>query len=143
MRAVRILDGEIVETEFFLHLPQQRLVRLVQPDPHQGLTLLEDFAGLFERDLANASAAAICNAACDAHGDRAAIARRSSRWGGFGSHEKLVAEPSLEQSRHGERRFVFADERTRRVARYGKIRPLLDRSQRRELDVADDSVKDP
>jgi hypothetical protein len=32
---MRILDGEVVEAKLFLHLAQQRLVGLVQADPHE------------------------------------------------------------------------------------------------------------
>jgi hypothetical protein len=74
---VRILDREVVEAELLLHLPQRRFVGLVEADPHEGLALRENLAGIFERNVANASAAAIRNAAYDAHGDRAAIARGS------------------------------------------------------------------
>ena len=39
VRVVRILDREFVQTEFLLQLFQQRLVRLEQPDPDEGVRL--------------------------------------------------------------------------------------------------------
>ena len=55
MRRQRVLDREVVQSELLLHLAKQRLVGLVEPDPHEasGLGTLEDVADVVERHFAD------------------------------------------------------------------------------------------
>ena len=44
VRAVGVLDGQVVEAKFFLNLAQQLLVRLVQANPDKSVFVFELFA---------------------------------------------------------------------------------------------------
>ena len=44
VRAVGILNGQVVEAKFFLNLAQQLLVRLVQANPNKSVFMFELFA---------------------------------------------------------------------------------------------------
>src|ERR1051325_418380 len=48
---VRVLDGEVVQAELGLHLLQQPLVRLVEPDPHEAVVVGEDLADVLDLDV--------------------------------------------------------------------------------------------
>src|SRR5262249_44838962 len=58
MRGVRVLDGQVVEVELLLHLAQQLLVGLVDPDPDELTRELEDLADVLDVDLAEPLAVA-------------------------------------------------------------------------------------
>ena len=60
-----IFDREFVQAELFLDLSQQRVVRLVQPEPYEGLGLRDDFADVVDGDVAQALAIPIGNAVHD------------------------------------------------------------------------------
>jgi hypothetical protein len=49
----RVFNGQIVEAELFLNLPQERLVRLVEANPHERVGALEHIADIVEGDLAD------------------------------------------------------------------------------------------
>jgi len=66
--AMRVLDGQIVEPELRLYLPQELFVRLVQTNPDEAVGLLQNLAGLLERDLADTTAARVRHAVDDAGG---------------------------------------------------------------------------
>ena len=66
--AMRVLDGQIVEPELRLDLPQELFVRLVQTNPDEAVGLLQNLAGLLERDLADTTAARVRHAVDDAGG---------------------------------------------------------------------------
>ena len=66
MRGKRVFDGQIVEAELLLHFPQQRLVRLVEANPHERVGALDDIADVVERDLADLPPAGIGHARDDA-----------------------------------------------------------------------------
>ena len=57
MRAVRVLDREVVEAELVLHLVEQLLARLVQPDPDEERRIRER-----RRDLVAVSRVATAHA---------------------------------------------------------------------------------
>jgi hypothetical protein len=56
---VGVLDGEVVELELGLHLLEQGLVRLVEPDPDEGIVLLEGRADVLESHVGHAAATRI------------------------------------------------------------------------------------
>ncbi len=64
----RVFDGEIVKAELFLHLSEQRLVGLEEPDPDEGVGPLEHVADVVERDVADAPAFRIGDAGDDGAG---------------------------------------------------------------------------
>ncbi len=83
--AVSVLDGEVVEAELLLDLPQQILVRLVEADPDELALEAQDLADILEIDGAHALAVGIRHAVDDhlAHdgprrGRGAALAAHSS-----------------------------------------------------------------
>ena len=49
-----VLDRQIVQVEFLLHLPQQLLIRLVQADPDHGVFAVSPLSSLFNADVAKA-----------------------------------------------------------------------------------------
>src|SRR6185369_8240312 len=56
---VGILDGEIVQAELGLDLPQQRLVRLVESDPYEAVVEGEDVADVLDLDVGDQRAARV------------------------------------------------------------------------------------
>ena len=63
-----VLDGEVVQAELRLELPQEVEARLVQADPDHMAGLARPFAGLLDRDLGHAPAADIDGRGDDAGG---------------------------------------------------------------------------
>ena len=76
---VCVFDREFMQTELFLDLAQQRVVRLVQPEPDERIRLLDDFADVVNGDVAKALAIAVGDTVDDArHAAFAPFATRQS-----------------------------------------------------------------
>ena len=71
MGQVGVLEGEVVQLELGLHLLEQGLVRLVEPDPDEAIVLLEGRADVLEGYVGHAAATRIR----DTRDDLARVAR--------------------------------------------------------------------
>ena len=81
MRAVRVLDREVMQPERPLHLLQQLLARLVEPEPHELVRRRHHDPEVLDLHRCHPLAPAVSSAGDDAGGD---VRRRSRQGGGVG-----------------------------------------------------------
>jgi hypothetical protein len=68
VREVGVLDGQVVQPELRLDLLEQRLVRLVETDPHEAVLMLEDLGDVGQGQLAETAALGVGRAGDDRAG---------------------------------------------------------------------------
>jgi hypothetical protein len=64
------IDGEFMQAELFLDLQQQRVIRLVQPEPDKGPGLLDNVTDLVDANVTQPLAIPVGDAVNDAGHDR-------------------------------------------------------------------------